>query len=86
MQTTQFTELEQKVLDAYIPMLYAEEGYSDVDADDLSKATGITKNVIRGVLGSLVTKGVIWTDDNGEYVIIYLSRDFYHLHPTWSAE
>jgi predicted transcriptional regulator len=85
--TTQFTELEKKVLDAYIPMLYAEAGFSDVDAHDLSKETGITMRSIRGVIGSLVQKGVIWTDENdSHYVIIYLSQDFYHLHPTWSAE
>jgi hypothetical protein len=90
-QTT-FTELEQKVLDAYIPMLYAEAGFSDVDANDLSKATGIPMRTIRGVLGSLVKKGVIWTDETDnfmadqQYVIIYLSEAFYHLHPEWSKE
>lgn len=81
-----FTELEQTLLDAFIPMLYAEVGFTDVDVDDLSHATKISTKILRGVIASLVTKGVLYTDDNGEYVFINLHEDFYYMHPEWSKE
>ena len=83
-----FTELEQKFIDAYIPMLYAEEGFSDVDANDVSEKCGIPMKTIRGVLGSLVKKGVVTiyeTESAGfgekEYELIYLSPEFFLSSP-----
>ena len=81
-----FTELEQEIIDAFIPMLYAEAGFSDVDANDIAKEINRPIKIVRGALGSLVQKGVIFTYDNGRYVIIYLQEDFYYLHPNWSNE
>lgn len=83
-----FTELEQQVLDALIGGLYAEPGYSDVDARDLSQETGIPTSVIRGVLSSLIKKHVIYVENTNTYgapvhQLIYLQKDFWHLHPEW---
>ena len=83
-----FTELEQQVLDALIGGLYAEPGYSDVDAKDLSRETGIPTSAIRGVLSSLIKKGVIFIEDTNTYgapvhQLIYLQNAFWHLHPEW---
>jgi len=79
------TLMEAKVLDSLISMLYAEEGFSDVDANDLSQDTGIPTRSIRGVLSSLVQKGYVSIEDNGAgFQIVYLSSDKYHLHPRWS--
>ena len=79
------TLMEAKVLDSLISMLYAEEGFSDVDAKDLSTDTGIPTRSIRGVLSSLVQKGYVSIDDPGVgFQIVYLSSDKYHLHPRWS--
>jgi predicted transcriptional regulator len=83
---TQFTELEQTVLDALIDGLYAEAGFSDVDANDIARATKLDTRTIRGVLSSLIKKEVISIDDNGEYKIIYLRSAYWHLHPEWKDQ
>jgi sugar-specific transcriptional regulator TrmB len=87
-QLINLTEMEKQVLNALIDGLYAEAGFSDVDADDLSKATEIPTKSIRGVLGSLSKKGIIFTDEinNGEYVIVYLHESHYGLVPRWAIE
>jgi hypothetical protein len=79
------TTLEQTVLTAFINALYAEPGFSDVDAKDLSIVTGISTRSIRGVLSSLVQKGYLNIDEANDagYVIIYLNESKYYLHPEW---
>jgi hypothetical protein len=85
------TKLETTVLETLIDGLYAEPGFSDVDAHDIAKATKISTKSIRGVLSSLVKKGIIWLDETcsygaeKQYVIIYLSRDYWYLHPEWKS-
>jgi DNA-binding GntR family transcriptional regulator len=73
------TPLETQVVTALIEGLYAEPGYSDVDAKDIAKELGISTKIIRGALGSLVKKRIVDLDDNGEYVIIYLMREYWGL-------
>lgn len=86
--TVEFTKLEQAVLDAFIPELYAEPGFSDVSPQDLSRLTKIPMSSLRGVLGSLSKKEVItiWDKEDlgSDADIVYLREDFYHLHPEWS--
>ena len=81
-----FTALETRVMESLIDGLYAEPGFSDVDAHDISRQTGISTKSIRGVLSSLVKKGIIFIDDscgNGEYELIYLNDGYHYLHPVW---
>lgn len=89
-QLTNLTEMEKQVLTALIDGLYAEAGFSDVDAKDLSKATNIPTTSIRGVLSSLVQKKICFIDnakDNGcGYDLVHLTRSYYGLHPRWSKE
>jgi predicted transcriptional regulator len=86
------TDLEKTVLENLINNLYAEPGFSDVDANDISRETKISTKSIRGVLSSLVKKEIISlheTETYGvdkQYVIIYLNEKFWYLHPTWSKE
>jgi hypothetical protein len=81
------TELEKTVLTAYIGELYAEPGFSDVDAHDLTRITGIPTRSIRGILSSLIKKDYIWIDRNDSgYQIIHLMEAHYHLHPQWRDE
>jgi predicted transcriptional regulator len=88
----QLTDLENKVLEALINELYAEPGFSDVDAHDISKTTGVSTKSIRGALSSLVKKGIVTlmeTDTYGadkQYVLIYLNQNFWYLHPEWKNE
>lgn len=82
------THLETITLNAYVSCLYAEPGYSDVDVKDLSEALNISSKVIRGVLGSLVKKGVVSinTNDSG-YDIIDLHTPYWHLvNENWAEE
>jgi hypothetical protein len=87
-QQINLTDLEQKLLTEFIGNLYAEEGYSDVDAKDLAHGTGIDIKIVRGALGSLVKKGIVsvetfqnWGEE--AYQIIYLNEDHWHMHPRW---
>ena len=81
------TTLEQTVLTAFINGLYAEAGFSDVDAHDLTRATGIPTRSIRGILSSLIKKDYIYIDgmDTG-YQLIHLMESRYYLHPEWKND
>jgi hypothetical protein len=88
MKDMTFTELEQQVLDSLIGNLYAEPGYSDVDARDIARETGHSTSIIRGVLSSLIKKHVIYIESTNTYgapvyQLIYLQNAFWHLHPRW---
>jgi hypothetical protein len=87
MNNLNLTELETKTLTSFIDGLYAEPGFSDVDANDLSNWTEIDIKSIRGVISSLVKKGIVSIYDNGAgFQIIYLNTGFYYLHPRWKDE
>lgn len=91
-KTLTVTPLENTILTALVQSLYAEPGFSDVDAKDLSLETGIDTRSIRGALGSLVRKGVVTLEQTNtygakeQYVIIYLNPEFWGLHPEWKSE
>lgn len=84
----ELTELELKVMESYVSMLYAEPGFSDVDAKDISEDIGISTKSVRGALGSLVKKGILSLDENDSgYVIIYLNTPYWYLvNENWAAE
>tara|TARA_Y100000389_G_scaffold151861_1_gene151668 strand:+ start:52 stop:339 length:288 start_codon:yes stop_codon:yes gene_type:complete len=82
------TEKEVIVIDQFINELYAEPGFSDVSPQDLAQSTKIPMKSLRGVLGSLTKKNIIYIEDK-EYLgttadIVYLNEEFYYLHPEWS--
>ena len=91
--TLDITELETKVLTELIQGLYAEPGYSDVSDTDLVEQTGIPAKSLRGVLGSLCKKGIIFQQtarELGVYykgcgfnTIVYLADKHHNLHPEW---
>ena len=82
------TELEQKTMDAYVSMLDAEPGFSNVDVNDLTLVTGVSTKTLRGVLSSLIKKGIIRINDNGAgYQIIDLDTEYWHLvNEEWAAD
>jgi DNA-binding MarR family transcriptional regulator len=82
------TELESKTLQSFVDGLYAEPGYSDVDAKDIAEELGISTKIIRGALGSLVKKGIVTLDENDSgYVIIYLNTEYWGLvNENWAEE
>jgi DNA-binding transcriptional regulator LsrR (DeoR family) len=85
--TNTFTDLETRTLNSLIKQLYAEPGFSDVDANDISRDINIPTKQVRGALGSLVKKGVVSIHTNdSNYDIIYLNESYYHLHPEWSQQ
>jgi DNA-binding IscR family transcriptional regulator len=87
-QLTNLTQMEKQVLTSLIDGLYAEAGFSDVDAKDLSKATNIPTKSIRGVISSLVKKGICFVEEggNGMFELIYLTDSYIGLHPRWAVE
>ena len=82
------TELESLTLTAFIGGLYAEPGFSDVDVNDLSKELSISTKVLRGVLGSLVKKGIVSIEENGGgYDIIHMREKYWYLvNEDWASE
>jgi hypothetical protein len=84
------TELESKTLTAFIRGLYAEPGFSDVDVNDLSSILGISTKVLRGVLGSLVKKGIVFVDENSGgcgYDVIHMREKYWYLvSEEWANE
>jgi hypothetical protein len=82
------TELETKTLTTFIGGLYAEPGFSDVDVNDLSSELGIPTKVLRGALGSLVKKNIVFVDENNSgYAIIYLNKPYWGLvNESWAEE
>jgi predicted DNA-binding transcriptional regulator len=82
------TKLETKTMNAFVGSLYAEPGFSDVDANDIANELGISTKIIRGALGSLVKKGIIAIDENGcGFDIIYLHKPYWSLvNEYWAAE
>jgi predicted DNA-binding transcriptional regulator len=82
------TELESKTLDSFVGALYAEPGFSDVDVNDIASELGISTKIIRGALGSLVKKGIIFIDTNDSgYDIIYLDTKYWPLvNENWAEE
>ena len=82
------TELETKTLTTFVGCLYAEPGFSDVDVKDLSSELGISTKVLRGALGSLVKKDIVFVDENNSgYDIIYLNKPYWHLvNESWAEE
>ena len=75
------TEMESQCLQSLIDGLYAEAGFSDVDAKDIAEWTKIPIRQVRGVLANLVKKGIVEIDDPGcGFQIIYLKPEWYQLH------
>lgn len=94
---TGLTEMEKQVLQSLADSMYAEYGFSDVGASDLSVGTKIEMKVIRGVLASLVKKGLVDSYDRSDeygYVkgdsswepIFYLCNDAEALVEDWQEE
>ena len=94
---TNLTALESTALQAIANEMYAELGFSDVGATEISTATGIAMNSLRGVLSSLVQKGYISIEDRSHEwgwqandpswePIIYLQRDALGLVASWVEE
>jgi DNA-binding MarR family transcriptional regulator len=81
------TILEKQFIETLISLLYAEPGFSDVDISDISRIMNVSKNTCKGILGSLVKKGLCYVIDDDDFSdIIYLDRCLYHLHPEWKHE
>jgi hypothetical protein len=87
MKNLKLAQLEEQVLVSFISQLYAEAGFSDVDAADIVRDIKVDIKSVRGSLGSLVRKGIIGIDGNDSgYQIIYLNQAYWYLHPEWSKE
>ena len=88
----QLTQLEAQVLKSLINGLYAEAGFSDVDAKDIAAWINTPTKSVRGALGSLVKKGIVFIEStdvfnsNDQFEIIYLNSNHYYLHPEWKNE
>lgn len=79
------TDLETTCVTTLVALLVNEPGFSDVSTKDLAKATGIPTKSIRGVVGSLVKKGIFWVDDSCGVEIVYLQEQHWHFHPKWNG-
>ena len=68
------TVSEADTLKALINSMYAEYNFSDVTVGDLAQITGTPTKILRGVVSSLIKKGLVEKFENeGGYVILYLT-------------
>ena len=78
------TNLEMQFLTTLVKSLYAEPHFSDVEMVEIAQIMKITKSTAKGVLGSLVKKGIVYTDDDDFAGIVYLHDSAWEcLHPEW---
>lgn len=63
MNIIKVTKLEKLVLETLAQGMDAELGYSDMGIEEIEAGTGLSRNVIRGVAGSLEKKALISIDD-----------------------
>ena len=69
--------MSARVLHSLLQGLYAEAGFSDVDAQDLANATGLTVKQVMGAFCWLKVRKLIWTDTikiNNEEVTFVFSQ------------
>ena len=94
MKLIKVTKLEKQILEELAAGMYAELGYSDMGIEEIEKGTGLSRNVIRGVAGSLEKKGLISIDDrsgegyknNTNMHIWYLTSETEGLVEKWVGE
>lgn len=69
--------------------LYAERDFSDLIAEDIAEALNLPINKFRGVLGSLIKKGYLYTDQlNGDVddpMIVYATDKGYQLDDNYES-
>lgn len=90
-QVVNLTQKENLVLNELIFSLSAEAGFSDVDCNDLAKSTKLAVSVVKGLIGSLVKKDLVFTSKTEtlgakQYEIVYLAPFAWGLHPDWKIE
>ena len=80
------TELETKILRYFLSKLDVYQlGYSDVSVDDIANGINVNINSVKGSVGSLAKKGIIFVSDLGKGIgtIVYLEDDYEYLHPEY---
>jgi hypothetical protein len=90
------TALEEKALSSLIKGLQAEPGFSDMEAIDIARDTGIPPRKLRSVISSLVKKEYIYVEptenwgsharQTPSYEIIHLQESKWYLHPEWKSK
>lgn len=81
------TELEKNILKSLLSKLDVNDlGYSDVDANDIANDINVNINSVKGSLGSLVKKNIVFVSDLGSDIgsMIYLNENFQYLHPDYT--
>jgi hypothetical protein len=81
------TELEKNILKSLLSKLDVNDlGYSDVDANDIANDINVNINSVKGSLGSLVKKNILFVSDLGSDIgsMIYLNENFEYLHPDYT--
>jgi hypothetical protein len=80
------TELETKILRYFLSKLDVNDlGYSDISVDDIANGINVNINSVKGSVGSLAKKGIIFVSDLGEGIgtIVYIQDDYEYLHPEY---
>jgi predicted transcriptional regulator len=80
------TELETKILRYFLSKLDVYQlGYSDTSVDDIANGINVNINSVKGSVGSLAKKGIIYVSDLGEGIgtIVYIQDDYEYLHPEY---
>lgn len=77
------TEKESQIFDFLVESLnsYFGEEYSDIDCNDIAKALNIDVKSVKGIVGSLVKKGICgtWGNSTGYDVIYFVNQEILEL-------
>ncbi len=89
-QIEKLTVLERQFINGLIHNLYAEYGFTDVNVNDMATYMETDQATVKGVLGSLVKKGVVVTEEIDtnfcKQHFIILSDKCLFLHKRWYDE
>ncbi len=87
MKEVKVTPMEKEFIDALIVRLYAEPDFSDVDLENIKdeQMNKYSLKVLKGVLGSLIKKKLVYICENGDEPKMYIHLEYclWHMHPEW---
>lgn len=82
------TGLENLFMTSFVNNLFAEKHFSDVTVREVAANIGKSIKIVRGVVGSLIKKGLIdvdGVDGVKKMSIVYLKEEYFNLHNNWKS-
>lgn len=69
-ESVKLTENEKAVMSVVSKLQIEEYGFSSIFTEDIAREMGVTINSVRGYVGSLVKKGLLWMEENESFEVV----------------